>query len=552
MQSHAMNALKCNHFWPNRLLFSHSLRPVCGQTRWLSGDNRVRLSYDMQSVIDGQQSSLPPILIFHGLFGSKNNWKSISKSISSRTGRSVYALDLRNHGLSPHTSGTDSTLKAMATDIQLFLEENNLKTATLIGHSLGGRVVMQFSFLWPESVEKLVVVDISPLSSLPKVFFTKSTFTDQMSKAIEGIPKNTSLWEARKLVNENLKPFVSDQFIRGFFLMSLDKNSETSQLPFTGQTFLIHGQNSEYVKLDDYKAIRELIPNIQFECMAGTGHYLHVEKPNQFVDSGSILSSPLVPNLSNKRVDPLEDLLLENLPITKDWGHKVWLDKQKIGGYSVVNTEYKSGHSELKYLDIPSRDMSYNLLNGYTIDYNCEHECVMSFTAGKLLQWISNEGQEFMAGGDKLLDTDFVSGRWLLSYIMTFPYERMSSKILLATKFRGNIYMCWKNHSPLNTASIDDSLKHNFSERRFKQYLTTSAPDASRDRNQFDPDFSYYNAVVRTQLCNSRNSEVVTIDDPYVVYRFDFIPTEPITCIRLAEPGEYQVLPEWYIKEFKI
>ncbi|CAG2123077.1 unnamed protein product, partial [Medioppia subpectinata] len=79
-----------------------------------------------------------------------------------------------------------------------------------------------------------------------------------MSKAIEGIPKGTSLWEARKLVNENLKPFVSDQFIRGFFLMSLDKNSETSQLfwrfnlqaiksPFTGQTFLIHGQNSEYV-----------------------------------------------------------------------------------------------------------------------------------------------------------------------------------------------------------------------------------------------------------------------------------------------------------------
>ncbi|CAG2183196.1 unnamed protein product, partial [Oppiella nova] len=97
----------------------------------------------------------------------------------------------------------------MANDINLFLEENNYKKATLIGHSLGGRVVLQFSFLWPEIVEKLVVVDISPLSSIPRSFFTKPSFTDELSDSLRDIPQDMSLSEARKRVNDKIKPIIS-------------------------------------------------------------------------------------------------------------------------------------------------------------------------------------------------------------------------------------------------------------------------------------------------------------------------------------------------------
>ncbi|XP_054168219.1 protein ABHD11-like [Oppia nitens] len=280
-----------------------------GQIRCKSA-NSVSLSYNkITGCVTTSNDSLPPVLIFHGLFGTKNNWKSISKAISSKTGRTVYSLDLRNHGSSPHTSGTDSTLIGMANDIELFLDDNHYKTATLIGHSLGGRTVLQFAYLWPERVEKLIAVDISPLPTIPQQFFTKTTFIDELSKSIENISNDLNMSSARKQVDDRLKPLITDAFIRGFFLMSLHKNEESEKLfwkfnlnsikhmleneyinkieikiPFNGPSLLVHGQQSDYVKKDDYNAIRELMPNVQIVSIPETGHYLHIEKPNHFID----------------------------------------------------------------------------------------------------------------------------------------------------------------------------------------------------------------------------------------------------------------------------
>lgn len=75
-----------------------------------------------------------PLLIFHGLFGNKNNWRSIGKQIANRTKNSVYSFDLRNHGESPHVDGHESTLQAMADDIGHFIDSNNLQCANILGH----------------------------------------------------------------------------------------------------------------------------------------------------------------------------------------------------------------------------------------------------------------------------------------------------------------------------------------------------------------------------------------------------------------------------------
>ena len=113
-----------------RKCFNHWIRQKCRFS-----DNQIRLSYyNITPINSNEGQNKPPVLIFHGLFGSKNNWKSISKAIAAKTGRSVYAFDLRNHGSSPHTPGSKSTLRLMANDINLFMDENNYPTATLLGH----------------------------------------------------------------------------------------------------------------------------------------------------------------------------------------------------------------------------------------------------------------------------------------------------------------------------------------------------------------------------------------------------------------------------------
>lgn len=109
--------------------------------------NNVALSY-LEVVDKNVRHDLSPMLIFHGLFGSKTNWRSISKHLTLRTQRPIFAFDLRNHGDSPHVAGKESSLSAMASDIKLFMDDRGLDKAILLGHSLGGRVVSQFAFDW--------------------------------------------------------------------------------------------------------------------------------------------------------------------------------------------------------------------------------------------------------------------------------------------------------------------------------------------------------------------------------------------------------------------
>lgn len=95
--------------------------------------NAVKLSY---SKVEPQllNDTKSPILIFHGLFGNKKNWRSLSKPIADETKRNVYLFDLRNHGDSEYVDGKQSNLNAMADDIKLFLDQNEIQKACLIGH----------------------------------------------------------------------------------------------------------------------------------------------------------------------------------------------------------------------------------------------------------------------------------------------------------------------------------------------------------------------------------------------------------------------------------
>ena len=100
-----------------------------------------------------------PLLILHGLFGQSDNWNSLAKLFAEK-GFEVFTIDLRNHGLSPHDDEWD--YETMSKDVLELITDCNLQQVDLIGHSMGGKVAMRLAIDYPELINKLIVVDISP------------------------------------------------------------------------------------------------------------------------------------------------------------------------------------------------------------------------------------------------------------------------------------------------------------------------------------------------------------------------------------------------------
>lgn len=158
-----------------------SKRSLCSKAAWKED------TVDLNSVVtpfSGQSPNKLKNMIFcHGLFGSGSNWRAIASGVQSKvrtfcssnsrlpdnrkltsmqTLLNTHLLDARNHGLSPHT--TEMNFDLMAEDLFRYIVKNDLGRCVLLGHSMGGRTVMTFASKYPELVEKLIVVDVSPVT----------------------------------------------------------------------------------------------------------------------------------------------------------------------------------------------------------------------------------------------------------------------------------------------------------------------------------------------------------------------------------------------------
>jgi pimeloyl-ACP methyl ester carboxylesterase len=100
----------------------------------------------------------PPLVILHGMLGSSRNWQTTGRDLAEKY--HVLALDLRNHGDSPHAS--EMSYAAMVEDVIGWLDAQQLTRVTLLGHSMGGKVAMLLACRHPERVAGLIVVDIAP------------------------------------------------------------------------------------------------------------------------------------------------------------------------------------------------------------------------------------------------------------------------------------------------------------------------------------------------------------------------------------------------------
>ena len=234
-----------------------------------------------------------PLIILHGLLGSSDNWLTQAKLLSPRF--KVYTIDQRNHGQSPHDDAFD--YQSMVNDLIEFLDDHHLENPVLIGHSMGGKTVMNFALQHPDRVNKLVVVDIAPRAYNLEHY----TLINAMAKLPLAEIKSRNDADAM-LANE-----VSEPDVRQFLLKNLQRTTENGfswkvNLPviqaqlgnigvglLTGGTFskptlFIRGRRSAYIKDADLPAIATLFTDSTIETLEA-GHWVQAERPQEFVDT---------------------------------------------------------------------------------------------------------------------------------------------------------------------------------------------------------------------------------------------------------------------------
>lgn len=245
----------------------------------------------------------PPLIIVHGLYGSSDNWLTIGKELSENF--EVYLVDLRNHGNSPHTERHTYTL--MKLDLLEFLDRYDIEKPILLGHSMGGKVVMFFASEFPERISSMIVIDIGTKSyhSLTEL---SSQAIDHMN-ILNGMQSiDFSKVQTREDADRQLGGFIRSSRIRSFLLKNVKRNREgiyswkinvpvlIKELPsilegldqkkagITGfPALFIRGENSPYIQDEDLEGIRHFFPAAEFVTIPGAGHWLHAEQPELLV-----------------------------------------------------------------------------------------------------------------------------------------------------------------------------------------------------------------------------------------------------------------------------
>ena len=235
----------------------------------------------------------PPIVILHGVFGSCDNWLTVSKGLAETN--KIYLLDARNHGQSPHSE--EFNYDIMADDLSEFIVNNNLVNPIIIGHSMGGKTVMKFAIKYPTLYSKMIVVDISPRYYAPH--------HHSILAGLEAI--KLDVLQSRQEADDILKSFEPSLGVRQFLLKNLYRNEQngfswrmnlnvikdkienigeplTANSKITKPTLFVRGANSNYIFEKDIELINSIFSNVKIETIENAGHWVQAEKPKEFLE----------------------------------------------------------------------------------------------------------------------------------------------------------------------------------------------------------------------------------------------------------------------------
>ncbi|MBP7143118.1 MAG: alpha/beta fold hydrolase [Opitutaceae bacterium] len=236
----------------------------------------------------------PPLVLLHGLLGSSRNWQTVGRDLATRF--QVRAVDLRNHGASPHAD--DCGFDAMKEDVLAWLDREGIARTPLLGHSLGGKVAMLLACRNPDRVEQLLIVDIAPKNYLSQAHRAEFAAMNELDLATLQSRGEAELrfearvpdWSMRKFLTTNL-----DRTQSGGWRWSVNLQALTDALPllerdslsegdrFDGPAHFIVGGNSRYVLPMDEEKIRRHFPRATVTRLPGAGHNPHMESREEFV-----------------------------------------------------------------------------------------------------------------------------------------------------------------------------------------------------------------------------------------------------------------------------
>lgn len=238
-----------------------------------------------------------PLVILHGLFGISDNWASLAKQWAEHF--TVYTLDLRNHGQSPHAE--EWNYEVMAEDVIGFLGTEKLNEVMLLGHSMGGKVGMRLALDFPQAISKLIVSDIAP-----------HAYPEHNRHVVNALEKvNPQRLSSRKEAEAILAGELNDTGTVQFLLKNLYWNETNgskhldwrfnlpvisrklevvsaatdSPAPCPVETLFIRGERSHYILPEDEAEIKRIFPESKIVTIPNAGHWVHADNPKAMYEA---------------------------------------------------------------------------------------------------------------------------------------------------------------------------------------------------------------------------------------------------------------------------
>lgn len=231
------------------------------------------------------------MIVMHGLLGASDNWLTLSRQWARN--RRLFLLDLRNHGRSPHSE--EHSYAAMSEDLYEFMNDHELRSAILLGHSMGGKVAMRFALDYPHKVERLIVADISPAGAQSPDFI-------RILEILRSL--DVQALRSREEADARLAAEIPEPGLRAFLLKNLRRNpaggyswrvnletlyQNRAQIAgnilqregekYEGPTLFLRGEKSPYIREEDIALIRKTFPRATFVTIPAAGHWIHADQP---------------------------------------------------------------------------------------------------------------------------------------------------------------------------------------------------------------------------------------------------------------------------------
>lgn len=232
----------------------------------------------------------PPVVLLHGLFGAARNWGAVQRALAPRF-RTI-ALDMRNHGASPHAPGM--RYADLAADVLDTLDALGALPAAVIGHSMGGKAAMVAALTRPDAVARLLVSDIAPVAY--------QHGNASVAAAMLSLPLTPTLtraeavaWLADASPDPTVRAFLVSNLMLGAHpswriglneiaaaIPDLEGWDDPGLPPYGRPTLFVTGVNSGYVRPEHRPAIRALFPAARFVGVKDAGHWVHADNPSGF------------------------------------------------------------------------------------------------------------------------------------------------------------------------------------------------------------------------------------------------------------------------------